>query len=69
MPLNKETETEPSYVICKQILLIFLNLSELIFWHTVKWFHLFLSNTNNFIYSFVCTQLNGLKYSYVTLKM
>ena len=26
-----------------------LNESELMVLHTVKWFHLFLSNTNNFI--------------------
>ena len=36
--------------------------------HTVKWFHLPQSNMNNSIYylSFVCTQLNGLKYCYLT---
>ena len=33
--------------------------------HTVKLFQVLLSNTNNSIqhYSFVCTQLNGFKYS------
>ena len=39
--------------------------------HTVKWFHLFLSNTNNSIYykSFVCTQFNVFRYNYLTLKI
>ena len=49
----------------------FLNESELIFLHTVKWFHLFLSNTNNAIYyeSFVCSQFNAFKYCYVSRKI
>ena len=38
-------------MICKHILLIsFLNKSEIIFLHTVKWFHLFVSNIDNSIY-------------------
>ena len=39
------------------LLVTFLN--ELIYWHLVKWFQVFLSNTNNSIY----TQLNSFKYS------
>ena len=31
--------------------------------HTLKWFQVLLSNTN----SFICTQLNGFKYCYLTL--
>ena len=47
-------------MICKNILLIYLNMPELIFWHTVQWFPVLQSNTNNSIFyeSFVCTQLN-----------
>ena len=39
------------------------------FLHTVKWFQILLFNTYNSIqyYLFVCTQLNGSKYSYVSL--
>ena len=38
-------------MISEHILLItFLNRPEFIFFHTVKWFHLFLSNMNNSIY-------------------
>ena len=38
-------------MISKHILwIIFLNETGFIFLHTVKWFHLFLSNTNNSIY-------------------
>ena len=39
------------------------------FLHSVKWFHLFLSNTNiSICYKyFVCTQLNAFKYCYFTL--
>ena len=47
-------------MISKHILQItFLNEPELILLHTVKSFHLFLSNINNSIYyySFVCTQM------------
>ena len=41
---------------------------EIIF-STVKWFQVFLSNTNSSIYcwSFVCIQVNGLKCCYLTL--
>ena len=56
-------------MISKLILLItFLNKPELIIFYTVEWFHLFLSNTNNFIYheQFVCTQFNVFKYCYVS---
>ena len=37
------------------------------FFHAGKWFHLFLSNTNNTIYylSFVYKQFNAFKYYYV----
>ena len=46
-----------------------LNKPELIFLHTVAWLQVFHSNTNNSIqcYLFICTQLNGFKYCYVTL--
>ena len=57
-------------MICKHILLItFLNEPEFICLHTVKWFQVFLSNTNNSInyYSFISSQLNGSKYCYVSL--
>ena len=58
-------------MISKHILWItFLNEPELIlFFHTDKWFHLFLFNMNNFIYyySFVCAQFNSFKYYYVSL--
>ena len=37
-------------MICKYILLIFLNKSELIILYTVKWFQVFKSYTNNSIY-------------------
>ena len=38
-------------MICKHILLIkFLKEFELIFFHSVKWFQLFLSNMNNYVY-------------------
>ena len=37
-------------MISKHILLTFLNEPELILFPTVKWFHLFLFNTNNSIY-------------------
>ena len=41
----------------------------IIYLHTVHWFQVFLSNTNNFIKyrSFVCTQISGFKYSNLTL--
>ena len=42
---------------------LFLNESELICLHTVKWSQVLLPNT----YSFVWTQLNGFKYCYLTL--
>ena len=37
----------------------------------VKWFHLFLSNTNNSIYNwlFICTELNIFKYCYLILRI
>ena len=53
-------------MICKYILLItFLDKLEL----TVKEFQVFLLNTNNPIqhYSFVCTELNGSIYWYISL--
>ena len=39
------------------------------FFLAVKWFPIFISNTNSSIYnqSFGCTQLNGFKYCYVTV--
>ena len=45
-----------------------LNKLELICLHTVKWFQVLLSNSYNFISyeSFVCIQLNGFKYCYLT---
>ena len=57
------------YMISEHILLItFLKETELIFYQTIKWFHLFLSNTNNSTYylSFVRTQFNVFKYCYVS---
>ena len=57
------------YMICKQILLItFLEELELFFAHMVKWFQVFLCNTNNSINyeSFVCTKINGFMYCDVT---
>ena len=57
------------YMIYKYILLItFLNEPDLIFC-TIKWFQVLLSNTNNSIYYlwFVCTQLIGIRYFYVTV--
>ena len=41
------------------------------YFYTVKWFQFLLFSTNNSIqhYSFVCTQLNGSKYCYVSLKI
>ena len=57
-------------MICKPILLItFLNEPVLIFsLHTVKWFQVFLSNTNDSTdnQSLVYTQLNDAKYCYVS---
>ena len=49
-------------------LITFLNEPELIFWNTVKWFQILISNMNNSIYywSFVCMQLNGFNYCFVT---
>ena len=49
----------------------FLNEPGFILLYTVKWFEVFLSNTNISIYysAFVCTQLNGFKYFYVTVTM
>ena len=50
----------------------FLNELQLICLHTsiaisVKWFQLLQSNTyNTSTYSFICTQLNGSKYCYVS---
>ena len=38
-----------TYILDILFLNIFLNEPGLIFWHTVKWFHLFLSNTKNSI--------------------
>ena len=58
------------YMISKRILYItFLNQPEFFFLHTVKWFHLFISDMNNSIdyNSFVCTQQNVFKYCYLTL--
>ena len=55
-------------MISKHILLItFLNELKLIFLK-VKWFYLFLSDTNKSIYNwfFVCSQLKVFKYSYLT---
>ena len=57
-------------MVCKHILpRTFLNESDLICLHTVKWFQVLICNTYNPIsyYSFVCTQLNGFKYWYLTL--
>ena len=54
----------------KHILLVTIsNKPELIFFHIVKWFQVFLSNTNNSIYyyTFVSTKLNGFKYCYATV--
>ena len=62
--------THNNYMISKHILLItFLNKLELTCFHTIKWFHLFQSNTNNSIYyqSFVCAQFNVFKYCCVSL--
>ena len=43
---------------------LFLNEPERVCLHTDKWFQVLQSNTNNLIWqSFVCTQLNGFKYS------
>ena len=42
---------------------IILNKLKLICLHTGKWFHVLLFNT----ISFICTQLNGFKYSNPTL--
>ena len=56
-------------MIYKHILLtMFSNESEL-FFHAVKWFQVLLFNLNYSIqcYSFICPQLNGSKYSYVSL--
>ena len=40
------------YMICKHILFVtFLNEPELTFFHTIKLFQVFLSNTNNSVYS------------------
>ena len=41
------------------------NIFWAIFWSTVKWFHLFLSDTNSSIYyqSFICTQLNAFNFN------
>ena len=39
------------------------NKPELIYLHIINWFQVFLSNSNGFI----CTQLNGFKYCYLTL--
>ena len=41
----------------------FLIKQGLICLHTVKWFEVLISNTN----SFICSQLNGFKYCYLTL--
>ena len=52
-------------MIYKHILQItFLNEPELILFNAVKWFHLFLSNMNNYIYywSFVCPEFNVFNY-------
>ena len=56
-------------MICKHILITFLNEAELFFSHAVKWFHVLLPNTNNYIHyqSFTCPQLNGFKYFYKTV--
>ena len=45
----------------------FLNEPKLIHLYTVKFFLVFISNTNNFIqhYSFICTTINGSKYCYI----
>ena len=59
-----------SYMICKRIVCKYLlNESELICSYTVKWFQVFLSNTNNSILYqlFVYTQLNGYKILLVSL--
>ena len=47
----------------------FFNEPELILLYTVKWFQVFLLSMNISIYylSFVCTQLSGFKYCYVSL--
>ena len=47
----------------------FWNKPELILLYTIKWFQVFLSNTNISIYnlSFVCRELNGYKYCSVSL--
>ena len=58
------------HMISEHILLItFLNEPEVIFFHIVKWFQVLLCNTNYSLqhYSFICSQLNGSKYSYVSL--
>ena len=42
---------------------MFLNETEFICLHTVKWFHVLLSDITSFIFP----QLNGFKYCYLTL--
>ena len=45
-PCHLKKNEEKLYI----LLITFLNKPELIFFHTVKWFQVFLSNTNNSIY-------------------
>ncbi len=56
MPLNKETKPNldiiwwiPVYTDAHHLYITFLNEPELICLHTVKWFQVLLSNTNNLI--------------------
>ena len=51
-------------MICKHFIDNILKLAKFHSLPSVKWFQVFLSNTNNSIYyeSIVCTQLNGYAY-------
>ena len=57
-------------MICKHILLTFLNKPELIFLHTVKWFHVVICVTNNSIkhQSLVYSQLNDQTDLFLTIQ-
>ena len=65
------TYTPNTYDLKSHFVDTFLNESELILLYIVQWFQVFLSNMNISIYckSFICAQLNGFKYCYVTVTM
>ena len=63
MPNSVDTDILNVYDLQTEFVDNILNKPEFSCLYTVKWFQVLLSNTD----SFICTQLNGFKYYYITL--